>query len=216
MLIDWLLQHHSAPLVLAWGAGVVWAWLRLRRGRLSGAAIDLRGSAILLCLALMLGAGLLHILPIPTPPGAGLLLELDSVRLEAQWAVLAALVLFTVPPRRGPLGVASLAPLLLNGWQGGGALFAATIIAATGALERGQPGRKALLAAMLLFPAAALVDDQSLALWARIRNLGLGMDASSLVVDMAEQLLRLAGWAAALVAVFVRQGALAGKRSGSA
>lgn len=111
-----------------------------------------------------------------------------------QWMALALLVMVASPARAEP-GWRSLWPLLLLSVQGFGAIVVAVVVAATGALESGQAQRRWLAGGLLLFVAAALIDDHSLRLWGSLRQfLGLGLDAASAVIDGGEQVVRGAGW----------------------
>ena len=205
MFTDWLLRHPTAPLLLAWGAGSGWAGTRLRAGRP-------RMLAILVALVALTVVEVLGVAPLVMPTWAEPFVDAHGVRLGVQWAILAVLIVITVVPGRRSFGVLSLFPLLAGGVQGGGALLAGVVIVATGALEPRQPGRFALLAAMLLLPLAQVVEEHSLLAWIQLVNHGLGFDSASLVVDMGTQVVRFGGWAAALVAVAARCGAAAQAR----
>jgi hypothetical protein len=144
---------------------------------------------------LLVFVGLLLGLAISLLPGQ---LWLNQLLRQEHWIGLAAIAMAS--PARGerPPGLASLAPMALA-TQGLGALVLGATIAGKALLDHGAPARGWLLGAIGLLGLAALMDEQLLWLWDRCMRLtGLGADPASLLVRLASELVRLAGWGAML------------------
>lgn len=197
MFSDWLLQHPGALQLLGWNLGVVAGLLQLTRRRLWSPIV---------IFTVLIGVGWAALDPANVPGWLNLFVDLHGVTVETQWAAVAALVALRIRRHDEPFRGLSLAPLLLIGWQGGGAMVTAVIIAATGALERHQPRRMMLLLSAGLFALAELIDVASLDLWVwTIENLPIRRDTASFGVDLGEQFARLAGWLALIRWVFRKE-----------
>ena len=177
---QWVLEH-SGGLAAIWTGGLLWL---LAGGQRMGLGNRLLAGLALCGLLIGLGAAMLGMGLGPSP--------------AAQWLAVAALI-FARRPRPAahttPSITLSLLPLLLVAWQGLGAALAAVSIAGSGALDAGRTRRFFLLGSILAFAGAALVDDNSLQVWAALRRYaGLGLDSASTAVHLLEQGVRAAGW----------------------
>ena len=113
-----------------------------------------------------------------------------------QWLVAAGLVLSALPAKKEPRA-ASFLPMALLSLQGLGAVAVAICVVGTGALERGQRRRAALLAGLVLLSVAPLIDANSLWLWGQYgARLQLSFDQASWAVDLTEIAAQWAGFGA--------------------
>lgn len=193
----WFLDNSGALPITGWIAGA--AWILRHPGPKGPRTV---AALAVVTVLVTLGMGRL-VFGSPQAPLA-ILFDYSGVAASVQWVAVAALLLITVPWVRAPVGVASLVPLLLNGWSGGGGLFVGVLVAATGAAERSQPGRWALLGALVLFPAAGWLMEGSLAAWSELVRWGVGRNLASLIVDLVEHTIRLLAWLVLFFAVIAR------------